>query len=209
VPDLVSVRAYALSRGVSHTAVNKAVKAGKIPLVAGQIDPAAADAAWNRNRDSRQVSKLANATTLAGSPAEPPRPAAKPPAAENPRVSVECEPQPHGGWLKREHLAEEEDDFEGPPEGSLAYAQLVYAEAKGKKATLEVQQLEGKLISADEVRASQTERATAEREALLNWPSRIAANLAVQFGLAERELFIALDGEVRLYLEGRSQQPLG
>jgi 5-methylcytosine-specific restriction endonuclease McrA len=47
------------SPDVSHTAVIKAVKAGKIPLVDGKVDPAAADTAWECSRDGRQPSKLA------------------------------------------------------------------------------------------------------------------------------------------------------
>ncbi len=58
---LVSRRKYAEMRGVSHTAVNEAVREGKIPLVDGKIDPALADAAWKRNRDACQPSKLAEA----------------------------------------------------------------------------------------------------------------------------------------------------
>ena len=206
-PTLVSIRQYAASRGVSHTAVNKAVKRGKISLVNGQIDPEAADAAWKRNKDSRQPSKLAAAAPRDRAPADSP-PAAD--AERAPRVTVEAELQPHGGWLKREHAIEDPDDFEAPPFGSLAAAQLVYAVAKGRRAELDVAVLEGKLISADEVRAAQTERAVSEREALLNWPSSgIAAQLAAKFGANEREMFLALDAEVRLYLEARSQQPLG
>ena len=204
-PALVSIRQYAVSRGVSHTAVNKAVRRGKISLVNGQIDPEAADAAWKRNKDSRQPSKLAAAADRA--PADPPPDAGAEPG--RPRKTVEAEPQPHGGWLKREHALEDPDDFEAPPSGSLAAAQLIYAIAKGRRAELDVAVLEGKLISADEVRAAQTERAVSEREALLNWPSSgIAAQLAARFGANEREMFLALDREVRLYLEARSQQPL-
>lgn len=46
----LSIRAYAQHRGVSHTAVGKAIKAGRIPQEPdGTIDPAQADAAWERN----------------------------------------------------------------------------------------------------------------------------------------------------------------
>lgn len=48
----ISVRAYARHRGISHTAVQKAIRAGRIvPLPNGQIDVAAADAAWTANTD--------------------------------------------------------------------------------------------------------------------------------------------------------------
>ena len=48
----LSVRAYAKSRGVSHVAVLKAAKAGRIALEPdGTVDPAKADAAWERSTD--------------------------------------------------------------------------------------------------------------------------------------------------------------
>ena len=46
----LSIRAYAQHRGVSHTAVAKAIKAGRISVEPdGKIDPAKADAQWSRN----------------------------------------------------------------------------------------------------------------------------------------------------------------
>ena len=46
----VSIRAYARLRGVSHTAVQKAIKAGRITVNPdGSIDPEKADREWTRN----------------------------------------------------------------------------------------------------------------------------------------------------------------
>ncbi len=46
----ISIRAYARHRGVSHTAVEKAIAAGRITTLAdGSIDAATADAEWERN----------------------------------------------------------------------------------------------------------------------------------------------------------------
>jgi hypothetical protein len=48
----LSVRAYARQRGVSHVAVLRAAKAGRIPLeLDGTIDAAKADAAWAQSSD--------------------------------------------------------------------------------------------------------------------------------------------------------------
>jgi hypothetical protein len=45
----LSIRAYARHRGVSHVAILRAIKAGRIPKEAdGTIDQAKADAAWDR-----------------------------------------------------------------------------------------------------------------------------------------------------------------
>src|SRR4029453_12429096 len=49
----LSLRAYARHRGVSHRAVKKALRAGRIAaLPDGTIDPAVADAAWNAAADA-------------------------------------------------------------------------------------------------------------------------------------------------------------
>ncbi|MBF0190228.1 MAG: hypothetical protein HQL99_03640 [Magnetococcales bacterium] len=48
----ISIRAYAKLRGQSHTAVNKAIKTGRVPVESdGTIDPVKADAAWAANTD--------------------------------------------------------------------------------------------------------------------------------------------------------------
>ena len=48
----LSIRAYAKVRGVSHVAVLKAIKAGRIPIEPdGAIDPGKADAGWARSTD--------------------------------------------------------------------------------------------------------------------------------------------------------------
>jgi len=65
---LVSIRAYAKHRGVSHTAVEKAVKQGRIRTVDGKIDVEQADRDWNRN--SSPVNKPEPAPRAAA-PAEP------------------------------------------------------------------------------------------------------------------------------------------
>lgn len=52
---------YARARGVSREAVRKAIKAGRIALVNGRIDPAMADGQWARN--------TRKATGRGGSPA--------------------------------------------------------------------------------------------------------------------------------------------
>ena len=46
----LSIRAYARHRGVSHVAVLRAAKDGRVPLEPdGTVDPAKADVAWQRN----------------------------------------------------------------------------------------------------------------------------------------------------------------
>ena len=50
----ISLRAYAKHRGVALSAVQKAIRAGRIaPTTDGRIDPAQADADWQRNTAPR------------------------------------------------------------------------------------------------------------------------------------------------------------
>lgn len=54
----LTITAYARHRGVSHVAVLKAIKAGRIEKEAdGTIDPAKADATWTRNTNQAQQRK--------------------------------------------------------------------------------------------------------------------------------------------------------
>ena len=49
--ELISQREYARQLGVSHVAVQRAVKTGRISTVDGKIDPAQADRQWQENTD--------------------------------------------------------------------------------------------------------------------------------------------------------------
>ncbi|MBC7600862.1 MAG: terminase small subunit [Polaromonas sp.] len=51
--NLMTMAAYARHRGVSKVAVGKAVKAGRISLVNGLIDPVVADMQWKANSRAR------------------------------------------------------------------------------------------------------------------------------------------------------------
>lgn len=69
--ELVSRAAYARMRGCSHTAVNKYVNSGRIPLVNGMIDPELADAAWPREQAPIEFpGEMPSAAPVAGSKAE-------------------------------------------------------------------------------------------------------------------------------------------
>lgn len=58
------------SRGVSHVAVLKAAKTGQIPLEAdGSIDPAKADAAWDRSTDPGKAKGTAKSAPKPTKPA--------------------------------------------------------------------------------------------------------------------------------------------
>lgn len=63
---------------------------------------------------------------------------------------------------------------------------------------------EGKLVDAEQVKSATEARFRADAEALLNWPARVAADLAVELGSDERATHAALDKYVREFMRERS-----
>lgn len=57
--NLLTQQDYAKHRGCSAVAVHKAVKAGRISLIDGKIDPAVADIQWAQNTRARQNNRPA------------------------------------------------------------------------------------------------------------------------------------------------------
>lgn len=155
-PVLVSRRAYAKLRGVDDKTIRKAIQAGKIPLVDGLIDPAIADAAWSRNRDAGQESKLADAAS--GVPAEPLHASAKP----EPR-----DPQPEP--------REAQPEFELAP---LTEARI--ANTKESTAIKEItrRKLEGGLLEAEEVERTWGELLQMVKDRLRMMPDNLGPALA-------------------------------
>lgn len=69
---LMTQAEYAEHRGVSAVAVHKAVKAGRISLIEGKIDPAVADIQWAQNTRPRADRKPTQAPAAEPSPVAPP-----------------------------------------------------------------------------------------------------------------------------------------
>ena len=62
--NLMSQAEYAKHRGCSAVAVHKAIKAGRISLIDGKIDPAVADIQWAQNTRPRPGSRPAQAAAV-------------------------------------------------------------------------------------------------------------------------------------------------
>jgi hypothetical protein len=148
---LVSLRAYAKHRGVSLRAVQKAIQSGRIrPTPEGKLDPAQADADWERNTGPRAGRSIAV-------PSPPPRPPAQPSAAEPPRAEL-------GGAGVLDY----------------ARARAIHEHYKARKAKLEYEEKLGKLLSRDEVTVAAFNRFRTFRDGMLNIPDRVAAQLAAE-----------------------------
>ena len=172
----VSIRAYARSRGVSHVAVLKAAKSGRIPLEAdGSIDPAKANAAWERSTDPGKAKGTAK-----------PAPEVMKPVPEAALGSVR-------ETLKEQGL---------PASGNVTFVQARTAHeiAKAHLARLRLQRMKGELVDRARTTALVFRLAREERDAWSVWPARIAALMAAELGQDAHTMQKVLETYVRAHL---------
>jgi hypothetical protein len=170
----LSIRAYARHRGVSDAAVRKAIKTGRIAQEPdGTLDPAQADAQWDRNTDGAQ---------------QRPKPSAVPQDA----------PQPVRDTAGEAPLA----PGVGVGTGGTTFLQARTANEvlKAQTGKVRLARLKGDLVDRSQAIAHVFTLARAERDAWLNWPARISAPMAAKLGVDPHALHIALDTAVREHL---------
>ena len=169
----LSIRAYARHRGVSHVAVKKAIDSGRItPEPDGTIEPNRADLEWAQNTVSAR--KPASAKT-APFTVEPPRARTMEPA--EPAAPVLST----GGT-------------------SLLQARTVNEVVKAQTNKVRLAQLKGDLVDRSQAIAHVFRLARTERDAWLNWPARISAQMAAKLEIDAHELHVALESAVRDHL---------
>jgi hypothetical protein len=181
----LSIRAYARHRGVSHVAVKKAIDTGRItPLPDGTIDPVVADAQWAANTTPTRRS-------VAEAPSEKPAPQVSAPAREIPQASAKAvrdTPEPPTPALSSGGT-------------SLLQARTVNEVVKAQTNKVRLAQLKGELVDRAQAVAHVFKLARAERDAWLNWPSRVSAQMAAGLGVEPHALHVALDAAVREQLQ--------
>jgi len=150
----LSIRAYAQHRGVSHTAVAKAIKAGRIQVEAdGKIDPVKADAQWARNT-------LPSQNLNAGASKSAPKVA-------TPTVSTLVSSREAQAPLETRATA---------PDYQTSRARREYFEAKAKERDYLLSM--GQLMRADEVLAAVTGAVATLRQRLESLPDILSPRLA-------------------------------
>jgi hypothetical protein len=172
----LSIRAYARHRGVSHVAVLRAAKAGRIPLEPdGTIDPAKADAAWQRSTDPARAKRKAK------SEADKLKPV--------PEAAVGSVRE----TLKEQGL---------PASGNVTFVQARTAHeiAKAHLARLRLQRMKGELVDRARATALVFRLAREERDAWLNWPTRVAALMAAELGVEAHPMQKILEAHIRAHL---------
>jgi len=188
----LSIRAYAQSRaarglpGGSHTAVRKAIAAGRVtPEPDGTIDPERADAQWSGQTDPAKqrgdaVKGPAPATGSTG-PSERPVPQAAIDAVQDTLTESGQEPAPGGAvTFMRARLATE-----------VLKAQLQKEQLK---------RVRGEVVDRNKAVSMVFDLARKERDAWIGWPARVAANMASELGVEAHDLEQVLDRYLREHL---------
>ena len=164
----LSIRAYARHRGVTDTAVRKAIQTGRItPEADGTIDPEQADLDWARNTES-------------------------PRAGTQQRAARVKTPDLSGGG---------EGASSGQGGTSLLQARTVNEVVKAQTNKVRLQRLKGELVDRSEAIAHVFKLARTERDAWLNWPSRVSALLASELEIDPHLLHVALENAIREHLQ--------
>ncbi|WP_445938360.1 elements of external origin [Pseudomonas sp.] len=166
----ISIRAYARHRGVTDTAVHKAIRAGRItPEADGSIDTDRADREWARNSDAPRNGTRAKAVKVAV-------PEANGHSSDGPAAL------PAGGT-------------------SLLQARTVNEVVKAQTNKVRLARLKGELVDRPQAIAHVFKLARSERDAWLNWPARISAQMAARLGVDPHTMHVALEAAVREHLQ--------
>ncbi|WP_424894873.1 hypothetical protein [Tepidimonas sp. HKU79] len=148
----MSLRAYARHRGVALSAVQKAIASGRIhPEPDGSIDPAKADAQWDRH------TRTAQPTTPRVTTARPP------PVAQHASQPAAPPPQPQAS-----------DDARGVDYHKARAVRETYS---ARLAKLEFEERTGKLINADEVKVKYFNLARLLRDRIQQIPRKVAPQI--------------------------------
>ncbi len=167
----LSIRAYARHRGVSHVAVKKAIDSGRIhPGTDGTLDPEQADQEWEQNTTGTRQSAPQGKELPQASSAL--RPPLRDPAT--PTLSA-------GGT-------------------SLLQARTVNEVVKAQTNKVRLARLKGDLVDRSQAIAHVFRLARTERDAWLNWPARISAQMASKLEVDAHALHVAIDSAVREHL---------
>jgi hypothetical protein len=180
----LSIRAYARHRGVTDTAVHKAIRSGRIEALAdGTIDPDQADAQWARNTSAPKT------------------------GTQRPTVKVKVQ-EADGGDGERNGAGATSNSGSGGAGGvggaggtSLLQARTVNEVVKAQTNKVRLARLKGELIDRPHAIAHVFKLARSERDAWLNWPARVSAQMAAKLELDAHTMHVALENAVREHLQ--------
>ncbi|MDD2926374.1 elements of external origin [Rhodoferax sp.] len=175
----LSIRAYARHRGVTDTAVHKAIRSGRINALSdGTIDPDEADGQWARNTSAPKT------------------------GTQRPTVKVKVpEVDGDGGGDRGGAGAATNTGSGGTGGTSLLQARTVNEVVKAQTNKVRLARLKGELIDRPQAIAHVFKLARSERDAWLNWPARVSAQMAAKLELDAHTMHVALENAVREHLQ--------
>jgi len=175
---VASQREVARRLGVSHTALQKAQRAGRIAPEA--------DGAWDiekvRARLADSSDPVRKTATLAPTPAAASRPATPPPVAAIPPAA---DPLPRAA------------------QNTFHDARTANEVLKAQERRLRLDERKGKLVDKARALLLVHRLAKEERDAILAWPARVAAEMAAELGVDAHRLQTLMDTRLREHLAAR------
>lgn len=186
----MSMRAYARYRGVSDGAVRKAVSTGRItPNADGSIDVERADQEWQLNTDSAQQRGVH-------------RPVPNEAIQSVKQTLADSGVTTHGSGGSGSGSGSGMGGVVGGPGGSTTLLQARTANEVLKAQTNKVRlsRLKGELVDRPEAVAHVYRMARSEREAWLNWPARVALQMASDLQVPPHRMYTLLESAVRQQL---------
>ena len=174
----LSIRAYARHRGVTDTAVHKAIRGGRItPEADGTIDADQADAQWERNTSAPNI------------------------GTQRPVVKVKVPDVDGGGSERSSAGATGAANVGGTGGTSLLQARTVNEVVKAQTNKVRLARLKGELVDRPQAIAHVFKLARSERDAWLNWPARISAQMAAKLEVDTHTMHVSLESAVREHLQ--------
>lgn len=175
----LSIRAYARHRGVTDTAVHKAIRSGRIEaLPDGTIDSDQADAQWARNTSAPKT------------------------GTQRPTVKVKVPEVDGDSASDRGGAGASSNTSSGGGGGtSLLQARTVNEVVKAQTNKVRLARLKGELIDRPQAIAHVFKLARSERDTWLNWPARVSAQMAAKLEIDAHTMHVALENAVREHLQ--------
>lgn len=188
----LSRREYAKYRGVSESAVRKAIGSGRISVLEdGTIDPVAADAQWDTQTDPAKQ-RGAHARTQGAEI-----------AAGTARAQGATKPVPKSAIQAVNDTLDEAGEAPAPAgEGEVSFlrARMANEVLKAQTAKVKLQKLKEELVDRPRAVSMVYDLARRERDAWLNWPPRVAANMAAELGVDAHSMEAVMDKYLRRHL---------
>jgi len=178
-----SQREVARRLGISHTALQKAAQAGRIAQEPGggwDVEKVRAQLAASSDPSRKTAAMVAPVPVQPSSPPLPPRPAFVAPPMPEPL------PAPSAGG------------------SSFHNARIANEMLKAQERKLRLDERRGQLVEKARALMLVHRLAKEERDAILAWPARIAAELAAELGVDAHRLQTLMDARLRQHLAERN-----